>query len=188
MDQIIAILDRSYSMMGSEKATIDGYNEFIHQQVAISDKAVVSLILFDDKYEEVYTSIKIDQVPDLNRDIYFVRGSTALNDAIAKSIAIAENYEKWHDVDKTIVAIFTDGMENASKETTAELVKTRVKSLEEDKKWEFIYVGCDHDVFQAAQNLGVKSVNTVQFNKSNLKSSLVGEYSNTVAFYRTSDD
>lgn len=188
MDQIIAILDRSYSMRGSEEATIDGYNEFIHQQLSISDNAVVSLILFDDKYEEVYTNIKIDQVPDLNRDIYFVRGSTALNDAIAKAISTAENYEKWHSVDKTIVAIFTDGMENASKETTAEKVKTQVKSLEEDKKWEFIYAGCDHDVFLAAQSLGVKSVNTVQFNKRDLKSSLVGAYSSTVANYRNSDN
>lgn len=186
MDQIVAIIDRSGSMCGYEDDTVGGYNEFIKKQFEISDDAVVTLILFDNRYEEVYTNIKIDQVPKLTKSIYFVRGSTALIDAIGKAVKTAENYEEWHDVDKTIVAIFTDGQENASHEYTGPQVKTIVKSLEADKEWEFIYVGCDHDVFKASATLGMKSSNTISFNKSNLREGLVGAYGSTVTSYRTS--
>lgn len=191
MDNIVAILDRSGSMSGYEKATIEGYNEFIGKQLSISDDAVVSLILFDHDYEEVYTNTPIVDVQDLDSMTYYVRGMTALRDALGKAIAVAEEFEKNNDVDKTIFAIFTDGQENSSTEFTHDFIKGRVKSLEDDNGWEFIYVGCDHDVLDASQNLGIKAANTVAFSKSDLSSmydanSDTRNFTTSVAAYRTS--
>jgi uncharacterized protein with von Willebrand factor type A (vWA) domain len=190
MDNIVAILDRSGSMSGYEKTTIDGYNEFIGKQLAISDDAVVSLILFDDQYEEVYINTSISDVQDLDSLTYYVRGMTALRDALGKAIAVAEEFEKNNDVDKTIFAIFTDGHENASTEFSPDFIKTRIKSLEDDNEWEFIYVGCDHDVFAAAQTLGMKTANTIAFNKGDMRtmydSNNASGFTATVASLRTS--
>jgi len=190
MDSIIAILDRSTSMGGYEESTISGYNEFIAEQLKISADAEVTLILFDSTNETVYKNVPLPDVQLLTEKTYFTQGLTALNDAIGKGIEIAEENGRNKDISKTIISIFTDGMENVSKEfKDSTLIARRVKSLETDKGWEFIYVGCDHDVHQAAVNLGMKTINTISIDKGNLRdtfadTSKVG-YASSVASYRT---
>ena len=190
MDNIVAILDRSTSMGGYEKETISGYNEFIAEQLKISADAEVTLILFDSTNETIYKNVPLPEVEDLTDKIYYTKGMTALNDAIGKGIEIAEENERNKDITKTIVSIFTGGMENMSQEfKDSKLISKRVKSLEADKGGEFIYVGCDHNVHDAAMNLGMKTSNTVAISKSTLRSSLgdstqVG-YAASVANYRS---
>jgi len=84
--EIIAILDRSGSMAPLVDDTIGGFNEFIQKQREASGTVNVSLYLFDDKYEEIYQDLPIDSVPELDANIYYARGMTALIDAVGKTI------------------------------------------------------------------------------------------------------
>ena len=190
MDNIVAILDRSTSMGGFEKETVSGYNEFIAEQLKIAPDAEVTLILFDSTNTVIYKNVPLPDVQELTDATYYTQGMTALNDAIARGIEIAEESERNNDINKTIISIFTDGMENMSQEfKDSSLISKRVKSLEADKGWEFIYVGCDHNVHDAAMNLGMKTCNTVSMAKGDIRSSLgdstkVG-YASTVSSYRS---
>lgn len=146
MLDLICILDRSGSMNGSEKHVIDSFNEFIAKQRDSGDKAKVTLVLFDDQYEKVYERVKIEDVPELTAETYFVRGMTAMNDAIGKTLAT------FKDKKKVFVFVETDGYENASKEYTGEAVRALVQE-KKDKGWEFMFVGADLSQEQTA-NMG----------------------------------
>jgi len=185
-DEIIAIIDRSASMGGYEKATMDGFNEFIGEQRSISEDANVTLVLFDHEYEVVYEALAIKDVPKLVDETYSVRGSTALRDALGKAInaaglRFANAVEKPN---KVIVSIFTDGEENSSQEFTGDKLKSMVTHQEEKYGWEFIYVGCDHDVIQASQDLGFKSINTLNISKSNIRGAYA-DMSSKLGCYRS---
>ena len=179
-DEIIAILDRSGSMSGYENDTIGGFNAFIKEQKELSEDCAVTLILFDDKYEVVYEATPIAKVPELTARVYTTRGMTALRDAVAKATKSAgDRFSKAaNKPNKVIVYITTDGFENASKEFTAEQLKDIVKHQEEKYGWEYIYVGCDHDVVDAAKSIGIKSTNTIQFDKD----AILDTYRGTSAF------
>lgn len=189
MDQIIAILDRSTSMSGYEKATVSGYNEFIAEQLKLSSDAEVTLILFDTTNTLVYKNVPLPEVQKLTEATYYTQGMTALNDAIGRGIEVAEENERNKRITKTIVSIFTDGMENKSIECSAKFISNRVKSLEKDKGWEFIYVGCDHDVLQASASLGMKAANTVSMSKAEIYNVFVDSdaigYGSSVSSYRS---
>ena len=169
-DEIIAILDRSYSMAGYEDNTIKGFNAFIDEQRELSDDCAVTLILFDDRYEKVYEALPIEEVPKLTRKKYFVRGSTALNDAVAR--ASNEAGLRFNNARRkpknVIVYITTDGAENASKEYTARQLKKIITTQENEWGWEYIYSGCDHDVERVCLDIGIKTCNTVNFSKSRM--------------------
>ena len=176
-DEIIAILDRSYSMSGYEGNTIEGFNNFIDEQRELSNDCAVTLILFDDKYDVVYKALPIAEVPKLTRKKYYVRGSTALNDAVAKAtneagLRFSKSKNKPENV---IVYITTDGAENASKEYTAADLKKIITHQENKYGWEYIYSGCDHDVERVCLDIGIKTCNTVNFSKSRM----VDNYSKT---------
>ena len=184
-DEIIAILDRSYSMVGSEDNTVKGFNAFIKDQRDLSDDCAVTLILFDDKYDVIYKALPIAEVPKLTRETYIVRGSTALNDAICKATNDAglrfSKAKKKNKPKNVIVYIATDGLENASKEFTKKDVNKLIKQQENEWGWEYIYVGCDHDVKQAAHDYGIKVSNTVEFDKI----FMVDTYANTSGMVRS---
>jgi uncharacterized protein YegL len=183
-DEIIAILDRSGSMSGYENATINGFNSFIEEQRKISEDCAVTLILFDDKYEVIYEACPIAEVPKLNREIYFTRGSTALRDAIGKATEEAGNRfnRAWNKPEKVIVYINTDGYENASVHYSEEKLKGIIRHQEDKYGWEYIYAGCDHKVDMCAAAIGIKLSNTFQYNKDDLlrsygtSSTMVGNF------------
>lgn len=163
---VVSILDRSGSMGGSEKEVIGAYNAFIEKQREIAQttntKIKASLILFDDQYETVYTKTPVDQVQELNSTTYFVRGMTALLDAIGKSIQAFEGKEK------VMFFIETDGHENASREFNHSTVK---KLIDEKTKagWDFNFVGADlskADTASMASTIGISSGKTMAFAKS----------------------
>ena len=155
---IIFLLDRSGSMYGSEKDTIGGFNSFIKDQKKKEVQAKVTTILFDHGYEILYKRKDLYDVEDLTETEYYVRGSTALLDAIGKTI-ITMDREIDNDV---LFVITTDGYENSSKEFT----KSQIKNMIINHSWEFIYLGADIDSYAEAAGIGIRQDRTANYEKT----------------------
>ena len=154
-------------MGGLERDTIGGYNSFIEKQQKESGEANLSTVLFDHEYELLHDKIDIRKVKPLTKNEYFVRGTTALYDAIGNSIEItgkrlAETEEKERP-SKVIFVITTDGMENASNEYTQEKVKSMVEHQKEKYSWEFLFLGANIDAVKTAASFGIEKEMAVDF-------------------------
>lgn len=153
---IVFILDRSGSMSGIEKDTIGGYNSYLMSQKDNNIK--VTTILFDDKYEVLNDRTPIKNVKKLTNKDYFVRGSTALLDAIGKSI----NYIDSKNSNKALFIITTDGYENSSREFSREKIKEMIKLHD---NYEFMYIGADIDSYKEGASLGISDKNISNYKK-----------------------
>ncbi len=161
LTEIVFILDRSGSMSGLESDTIGGFNSLIRKQRKEEGEAVVSTVLFDDTCEVVHDRVPMDRVEEMTEDVYFVRGCTALLDAVGGAIRHIGNIHKYaRDEDrpeKTIFIITTDGMENASRRYSYARVKKMVERQKERYGWEFLFLGANMDAIEAAGNIGIKA-------------------------------
>lgn len=155
---LIFLMDRSGSMSGSEKDTMGGFNSFIQRESKKEFNTRVTTILFDDNYEVLYKRKPIDEVAELTENEYWVRGCTALLDAIGKTI---NTLDKEID-NKVLFVIMTDGFENASREFS----KEQIRNLISNHNWEFIYIGADIDSYSEAGNIGIKRTHTANYRKS----------------------
>lgn len=153
---VVFILDRSGSMRGTEKDTIGGYNGYINDFK--SKNAKITTVLFDDKYEMITKRQNVNEVPELTEKQYYVRGCTALLDAIGKSIKFMEK-EK---AEKVMFIITTDGYENASHKYNKEQIKEMIQG---HKEWEFMYIGADIDSYSEGQSIGISSSNISNYKK-----------------------
>lgn len=155
---IIFVLDRSGSMHGSEKDTIGGFNSFIENQKQKEVKAKVTTVLFDHGYEVLYKRKDLYEVEELTENEYYVRGTTALLDAIGRTITSMDR-----QIDNQVLfVITTDGYENSSKEYTKEQIKNMISS----HNWEFIYLGADIDSYSEASMIGIRGDRTANFKKT----------------------
>lgn len=153
---VVFILDRSGSMRNTEKDTIGGYNSYINDFKR--KKAKITTVLFDDKYEMITKRQNVNEVPELTDKQYYVRGCTALLDAIGKSIKFMEK-EK---AQKVMFIITTDGYENASKQFNKEQIKEMIQG---HKEWEFMYIGADIDSYKEGQSIGINRSNIANYKK-----------------------
>lgn len=154
---VVFLLDRSGSMSGIEKDTIGGYNSYIDSQRGKNVK--VTTILFDDKYEVLYNREDIDNVKKLTSKEYYVRGCTALLDAVGKTIREMED----KDPNKVMFIITTDGYENASTKYN----KSQIKELiEGHKDWKFMYIGADIDSYGEGRSIGIDDKFIANYEKS----------------------
>ena len=135
MTELVFILDRSGSMSGLEKDTIGGFNSMLEKQRKEPGDAVVSTVLFDNETEVIHDRVVIADVPNLTDKEYFVRGCTALLDAVGGAIHHIGNVHKYarkEDVpEKTLFIITTDGMENASHHYTYDKVRHMIERQKE---------------------------------------------------------
>ncbi|GHU80953.1 hypothetical protein FACS189468_2230 [Spirochaetia bacterium] len=163
LTEIIAILDRSGSMDHLTGDTIGGYNSFIKGQQDGEGEAVLTTVLFDDKYELLHDRVDVKKVKPITGKEYFARGTTALLDALGKTLrdvgAKLHNTGEAERPGKVIVLIITDGEENASVEYTKEKVKEMVELQRTTYKWEFIFIGANIDSFSTAGGLGIDTGN-----------------------------
>jgi len=150
--EIVLILDRSGSMASVVRETIDGANEFIGKQKAEPGEASLTLVLFDDQYEVLYTKPIADCEP-IDDKTFVPRGMTALLDAVGKTVNTMLSEKKVPE--KAIFCIITDGQENASKEYNGEQIKKLVAECEKKHGWQFIYLGANVDAFAEAQKIGI---------------------------------
>lgn len=153
---VVFILDRSGSMRETEKDIIGGYNGYINDFK--SKNAKITTVLFDDKYEMITKRQNVNEVPELTEKQYYVRGCTALLDAIGKSIKFMEK-EK---AEKVMFIITTDGYENASHKYNKEQIKEMIQG---HKEWEFMYIGADIDSYSEGQSIGISSSNISNYKK-----------------------
>ena len=159
LTEIVFILDRSGSMAGLEDDTIGGFNAMIQKQKAEEGEAYVSTVLFDNHTEVIHDRVDIQKVGPMTRKDYYVRGCTALLDAVGKSIHHIGNVHKYaRDEDrpeKTIFVITTDGMENASREYSYERVRKMIEHEKEKYGWEFLFLGANIDAAKEAARFGI---------------------------------
>lgn len=172
--EIVFVLDRSGSMSGLEGDVIGGFNSFVKEQQVLKDEARLTTVLFDDKYEILHERKNIKDVKPITKDEYYVRGSTALLDAIGKTIKTLK--KQIARTDKVIFVINTDGYENASVEYTNEKIKELVEKMKNKRKWEFVFLGANIDSFATGRALGV----TWTGNYTSSKEGVVSVY-NTVS-------
>lgn len=159
LTELAFILDRSGSMSGLEDDTIGGYNAMLKKQQKEPGEAVVTTVLFDDQYDLLHDRINIKGVRPITDKEYFVRGSTALLDAIGETIHKIGNAQMNTSenlkADKVLFIITTDGMENASHEYTYEKIKALVERQKEKFGWEFIFLGANIDAVATAAKFGI---------------------------------
>lgn len=169
LTEIIFLLDLSGSMGGLESDTIGGFNAFIEKQRKLEGKTLVTAVLFGDQYETLWNGVEAERVMLTNED-YYVRGCTALLDAVGKTILDVEYRLSNTNADqrpgKVIFVITTDGFENASREFTYKKVKELIKHQQEKYSWEFIFLGANIDAQKEADNLGIDSENAYSFEAS----------------------
>jgi von willebrand factor type A domain-containing protein len=163
--ELVFILDRSGSMGGLESDTIGGYNSMLSKQKKEkTGKVSVTTVLFDDQYELLYNQVPIEKVSPMTEEEYYVRGSTALLDAIGKTVMqVKANQDKKEIKDKVLFVIITDGMENASREYRVEQVKKLIEERKEKDNWEFLFLGANIDAIGAAKDIGIDSSRAVRF-------------------------
>lgn len=167
--QIICILDRSGSMGSIINDAIGGFNTFLTDQQKEDTPATMTVALFDDQYELLYDNVDMKEVKEMTRNEWSPRGTTALNDAIGKTIntvkAEHKKMKKNERPDKVLVCIVTDGMENASKEYTNEDIKNLTKKYEK-KNWSFVYLAANQDAFEEGTSRGFSGGNTFTYNNT----------------------
>ena len=166
LTELVFILDRSGSMSGLEADTIGGFNGMIEKQKKEKGEVVVSAVLFDDVSEVLYDRVDIRNIPLMTDKQYFVRGCTALLDAVGSSVQYIKNVRKGmpkeERPEKTIFIITTDGMENASTMYSYAKVKEMIKKRQA-KNWEFIFLGANIDAAAEADRMGIKASRAVNY-------------------------
>ena len=159
LTEIVFILDRSGSMSGLEADTVGGFNATIERQKKEPGEAYVSAVLFNDCSQVLYDRVPLNKIEPMTDRQYYVRGTTALLDAIGDAvhhIGLVHKYAREEDVpEHTIFLITTDGMENASRRYTAEEVKRMLKRQQERYGWEFIFIGANIDAVETASRIGI---------------------------------
>lgn len=165
--EVVFILDRSGSMSGLEADTIGGFNSTLKKQKEEPGEVIWSTVLFDDKHEVIHDRVSIQSIEKLTDEDYYVRGSTALLDAIGRAVHHIGNVHKYarkEDVpNKTMFIITTDGMENASREYTYASVKKMIERQSDKYGWEFIFLGANMDAVEVAGRMGIRAERSARF-------------------------
>lgn len=159
MAEIVFILDRSASMSGLEEETIKGFNSLIRKQKKEKGNARITTVLFDDRYEMLCERENINKVKKLTDREYYVRGATALLDAVGKTIEttgkILDRLSEKEKPDHVLFVVTTDGMENSSREYTLKTVSEMVRMRRKKCGWEFLFLGANIDAPQTAEKMGM---------------------------------
>ncbi len=168
LTELVFILDRSGSMSGLESDTIGGYNSLLEKQKGEQGECTLTTVLFDDKYELLHDRINIKGIAPITDEDYYVRGSTALLDAIGRTIDKISNAQKHtaseEQAEKVMFVITTDGMENASREYGYEKVRRMIEHKKTKYGWEFLFLGANIDAVETAARLGINADRAANYN------------------------
>lgn len=167
LTELVFILDKSGSMGGLEKDTIGGYNSMLEKQKTVDGECVITTVLFDNHYELLHDRIDVRAIKPMTEEEYFVGGSTALLDAIGRTIhkigAAQKNTAEEYRAEKVMFVIITDGEENASRRYSAAQVKEMINRQKEKFGWEFIFLGANIDAVETAGRFGIDADRAVDY-------------------------
>lgn len=168
LTELVFILDRSGSMNGLEGDTIGGFNSLLEKQKDEKGVALVTTVLFDDTYELLHDRINIKGIKPITTKEYYVRGTTALLDAVGRTIQKVVNAQRHTSEDEqaenVMFVIITDGMENASREYSYERVKKMINYQKAEYGWEFLFLGANIDAVETAKNFGISKDRATNYN------------------------
>ena len=165
--ELVFICDRSGSMSGLESDTIGGYNSMLNKQKQLPGTCRVTTVLFDDQYDLLHDRLDIQAVRPITENEYYVRGCTALLDAIGKTIrkiaAVQRATAPEMRAERVLFVIITDGMENASREYRADQIRAMVEEEKNKYGWEFLFLGANIDAIQTAGRMGIAPDRAVNY-------------------------
>lgn len=166
------VLDRSGSMEDCRADAIGAVNSYLRQVKDDKDmEADVSLIIFDSQGIDVIR----DRAPagscaELAPGEYQPRAQTPLLDAVGHGAAHLDRNKEPGE--RCILAIMTDGLENASREYTKETVKVLLDRKQKEDGWLVLYLGAGHDAWAQAHAMGLHAGNVAGFDKRAIKASM----------------
>ena len=179
LTELVFILDRSGSMAGLEADTIGGFNAMIEKQRGEPGEAVISTVLFDNETEVIHDRLPLDRVPALTEKEYYVRGCTALLDAVGGAIHHIGNVHKYareeDRPEKALFVITTDGMENASRRYTYDKVRSMIRHEKEKYGWEFLFLGANIDAAREAARFGIGADRAANYHADHQGTSVIYE-------------
>ena len=164
--EVVLLIDKSGSMKGLEEDTVKGYNSMLAKERQLSVPTNVTTVLFSSDHEILADRKPISEVPDMTLDSYKVRGATALYDTIGNAIEKTEAVKGIDDTgSKVLFVIITDGLENYSQTYNQEKVRKLIDAQEE-KGWEFVFIGANMDAEKEADTIGIKKENAATYENS----------------------
>ena len=186
LTELVFILDRSGSMAGLEKDTIGGFNAMIEKQKAEEGEAYISTVLFDNYSEVIHDRVALSDVPKLTEKEYYVRGCTALLDAVGGAIHHIGNVHKYareeDRPEKTLFVITTDGMENASRRYSYEKVREMTQRQKEKYGWEFLFPGANIDAAKEAARFGIDADRAADYHADTQGTAVIYEAMSDVVY------
>jgi uncharacterized protein YegL len=173
LTEIVFVLDRSGSMYDLTKDTVDGFNSFIKKQKGEVGEAFLTTVLFDNEYEILHDRVDVKDVKPLG-DEYYARGTTALLDAIGKTINIVGNklalLDESDRPSQVLFVITTDGHENSSHEFKVDTIKSMITHQTEKYNWNFVFLGANMNAVDVASGYGIAMAATYTANSTGTRS------------------
>ncbi len=167
LTELVFILDKSGSMAGLEADTIGGYNSMLTKQKEVDGECLITTVLFDNDYQLLHDRIDLKGVSAITSKEYYVGGSTALIDAMGRTIHKIKNAQKNtledYRAEKVMFVIITDGEENASREYSSDKVKDLIEKQKSKYGWEFIFLGANIDAVKTAGRFGIGADRAVDY-------------------------
>lgn len=164
---VVSVVDESSSMGHLQKATIDGFNEYmdeLRKDEEAAEDTYISLVKFSSSVSVVFENQKLSNVEPLTTKSYVPNGMTALFDGIARGVSVVD--PKVAPEDKVVVLVQTDGAENYSRESTRETILKTIEDREGRGNWTFVYLGAgipEDQLVTASAGIGVGAANTVSY-------------------------
>lgn len=172
LTEMVFVLDRSGSMGNLSDDTIGGFNSLIAKQKEEPGGAFVTTVLFDDEYEVIHDHVALSEINELTDKEYFARGTTALLDAVGKTInsigTRLNNTSEDEKPEKVVFVIVTDGHENASKEFEKSAIKEMIQHQQAKYSWIFMFLGANIDAVSEGSSLGISSTHTHTYSATNM--------------------
>ena len=167
---ICIVLDASGSMGCIEDDIKGSFNTFLAEQRACEGKTVFDLFQFSDEVTHLVEAADLAQFTGDLMAEYHCSGCTALNDAVCTAIdSVGKYFAAMPEAERpenVLCVIITDGMENASREFTAEDVKQRIEHQKEVYNWEFDFLAANQDAWETGRNMGLSVDRCANFEQS----------------------
>jgi hypothetical protein len=167
LTELVFVLDRSGSMESIRTDAIGGFNAFLSEQQKLEGDAHLTLVLFDHEYDRVLDAAPLADVPPLSEETYVPRGTTALLDAVGRTIdAVGARLADTPEAERpgtVLMCILTDGLENASSDYTRDRVKEMIQHQQSKYGWEFQFLAANQDAFAEAGSIGIAQADAAPF-------------------------